>query len=80
MKLSDTDIERIAEAVCRRLDHRETVREDARYLAGMDTDDLIEHQRNLSRLARRGGEMKVKWRRRLKRWDDRGVGRWMLHF
>ena len=54
MKLSDTDIERIAEAVCRKLDHRETVREDARYLAGMDTDDLIEHQRNLSRLARRG--------------------------
>ena len=54
MNLSDHDIERIAEAVCRRLDRRESAREDARYLAGMDMDDLSERLRALSRAARRG--------------------------
>ena len=58
--ISDHDIERIAEAVCRRLDRRETAREDARYLAGLSIDDLIEHQREKFRRAKRESQLEAK--------------------
>ena len=60
MNLSQETIERIAEAVCRRLERKQAAREDARYLASMDLADLIAHQRAELRRTKRESVMEAK--------------------
>lgn len=58
--ISDHDIERIAEAVCRRMERKQTARDDARYLASMDLADLIAHQRAELRRTKRESPLEAK--------------------